>query len=155
VSLLRRYEIPRAPRTALIAALTIAAVLPPALTAIAFDRMISRTSTAKLAYDWMLANVPKDAVVVLESRNVLLPGYRRLEYVKQLREKAYEQYVSEGVEYLVASSQSFGPYLVSRHATPQEYSDYRLLFDRCQELVRFKPSDDHPGSELIVFKVQR
>jgi hypothetical protein len=43
VSLLRRFDIPRAPRTALIAALTIAALLPPALQAVAFNRSLART----------------------------------------------------------------------------------------------------------------
>lgn len=155
VSWLRRYEIPRAPRTALIAALTIAALLPPAVTAIRFDRMISRTSTAQLAWDWVHTNIPKDAVVVLETRNLVLPDYPRAEHVKQLRLKPYEQYAAEGADYLIASSQAFGPFLVSRHATPEEYTEYRLLFDRCEELARFKPSDEHPGSELIVFKVRR
>ncbi len=42
VSLLRRFAIPRAPRTALIAALTIAAVLPPALLSIRLVREMGR-----------------------------------------------------------------------------------------------------------------
>jgi 4-amino-4-deoxy-L-arabinose transferase-like glycosyltransferase len=46
VSLLRRFEIPRAPRTALIAGLTVAALLPPAVDAIRFDRMMSRAAEA-------------------------------------------------------------------------------------------------------------
>ena len=45
VGLLRRYEIRRAPRTALIAGLTIAALLPPAIQAVQFDRMIARRGT--------------------------------------------------------------------------------------------------------------
>jgi 4-amino-4-deoxy-L-arabinose transferase-like glycosyltransferase len=41
VSLLRRFDIPHAPRRALIAGLTIAALLPPLIASIAFDRRIS------------------------------------------------------------------------------------------------------------------
>lgn len=44
VSLLRRFDIPHAPRRALIAALTIAALLPPLLGSIAFDRRASAGS---------------------------------------------------------------------------------------------------------------
>jgi 4-amino-4-deoxy-L-arabinose transferase-like glycosyltransferase len=46
VSLLRRFDIPRAVRTALIAALTVAALLPPALQSIDFNVQRSRTAPA-------------------------------------------------------------------------------------------------------------
>jgi hypothetical protein len=42
VSLLRRFDIPRAPRRALIAALTVAALLPPLVRSIAFDHRLGR-----------------------------------------------------------------------------------------------------------------
>jgi hypothetical protein len=155
VSLLRRYEIPRAPRTALIAGLTIAALLPPALTAIRFDGMISRTGTAELAYAWVQENIPKEAAIVVESRNLLLPEYRNARHVPQLRQRPLEQYVSENVDYLIASSQCFGPYFSAPERHRQEYSEYRTIFDQSQELVRFTPSDANPGSELIVFKLRR
>lgn len=155
VSLLRRYEVPRAPRTALIAGLTVAALLPPALTAIGFDRAIARTSTAALAYDWVRTNVPKDASIVLESRNLLLPDHPNARHVIQLRHRPYEHYVEQGVEYLVASSVCFGPYFADPAGFKQEYREYQTLFTQSQELARFKPSDTNPGSELIVFKVRR
>ena len=45
VSLLRRFNFPRAVRTALIAALTVVAILPPAVVAVDFDRAFGRPST--------------------------------------------------------------------------------------------------------------
>ena len=47
VSQLRRFEIPRAARTALIAALTVAAVLPPALFSIELVRVSGRAGTSR------------------------------------------------------------------------------------------------------------
>jgi 4-amino-4-deoxy-L-arabinose transferase-like glycosyltransferase len=44
VSLLRRWDIPRAARTALIAGLATAAILPPAVSAIRIDRHLGRTA---------------------------------------------------------------------------------------------------------------
>jgi hypothetical protein len=38
---------------------------------------------------------------------------------------------------------------------PQEYADNRAIFDQSQELVRSTPSAQHPGAELIVFRVRR
>ena len=57
VSLLRRFSIPRLPRTALIVALTLALVVPPAVTAINFNRNIE-SRTAADAYGWIRANIP-------------------------------------------------------------------------------------------------
>lgn len=155
VSLLRRYEIPRAPRTALITALTVAALLPPALNAFGFNRMIGRTSTAALAYEWVRKNVPKDAVIVQESRNLLLADYPNARIVSHLRRSTYDDYLSQNVQYLIASSQSHREYFAAPERFPGEYADYRRIFDQCEELARFTPSEEHPGSELIVFKVRR
>lgn len=155
VSLLRRYEIPRAPRTALIAALTVAALLPPAIQAVQFDRMIAKKGTADLAYAWITANVPKGASIVLESRKIVLPpGTYQSENVKTLRQQRYEDYVAEGVEYVVASSQVYGEFFEAPQNFRAEYSDYMTLFEQMREVVRFTPSDDHPGAELRIFKVQ-
>ncbi len=155
VSLLRRYAIARGPRTALIAGLAIAVLLPPARVAIEFDRSISRTGTAELAYAWVQENLPKDAVIVIESRNLLLADHRRATHVPQLRQRPFEDYVKENVEYLIASSQSFGTYFNSPQLYPREYAEYRTIFDQGEELARFTPSATRPGPELIVFKVRR
>ena len=155
VSLLRRYEIPRAPRTALIAALTIAALLPPSLQAIAWNRVAGKVSTVDLAYQWLKANVPPTSLVVVEARNLVLPAsVASSRNVPQLRHRSYEEYVAERADYLVASSQSFGPYLEAPHRYPEEYRQYIVLFKRSREVARFTPDTDHPGPELRIFKVQ-
>jgi hypothetical protein len=48
VSLLRRFDIPRAPRRALIAALTVAALLPPLVRSIAFDHGLGARSQTSI-----------------------------------------------------------------------------------------------------------
>ena len=62
VSLLRRYEIPRAPRTALIAGLTIAALLPSIVKSINTDREMARANTIDQAYSWIVENIPAGAI---------------------------------------------------------------------------------------------
>jgi 4-amino-4-deoxy-L-arabinose transferase-like glycosyltransferase len=155
VSLLRRYEIPRAPRTALIAALTIAALLPPALQAIEWNRQASQVSTIDLAYNWLKDNVPPGSKVVVEARNLVLPvAVAASRNVPQLRSRSYEDYVAEGTDYLVASSQSYGPYLAAAHQFPEEYAQYMRIFEQCREVVRLTPDADHPGPEFRIFKVK-
>lgn len=154
VSLLRRYEIPRAPRTALIAALTIVALLPPTLNAIAWDRDAARQDTADLAYAWMVEHIPQGAKVVLESTAVRLPARTySARNVAALRLRDYTDWRNEGIEYLVASSQVYEPILKEPQKYPREYAQYMRIFEQSREVARFTPSNDHPGPELRIYKV--
>ena len=154
VSLLRRYQIPRRPRTALIAALTVAALLPPAITSIGSNRTLSNVGTVDQAYRWIQQNVAESSTIVIESRALLLPaGKHRSFNVVELRRQDYEHYQSHGVDYLVASSQCYGPYFHNPQRYPTEYADYMRIFEQSTELVRFVPSKDHPGPELRILKV--
>jgi 4-amino-4-deoxy-L-arabinose transferase-like glycosyltransferase len=156
VSLLRRYEIPRVARTALIAALTMAALLPPVVLAVRGDRDMARTSTVDLAYNWIVQNIPPHSAIVLETRAMLLPDTFRARNVGALRPKDYAQWRNEGVDYFVVSSQAYGPFLdepAGPQKFPREYAEYMRIFVQSREIARFTPSADHPGPELRVLKV--
>ena len=153
VSLLRRYEIPRAPRTALIAALTIAALLPPMLIAVRGDRDMARDNTVDQAYSWILQNIPAGSSIVLERRALLLPGQYRTSYVGQLRSKTYDQWRDEGAQYLVANSEAYGAVMTAPQKYPTDYNDYMGIFTQSRELRTIAPSADIPGPELRIFKV--
>jgi 4-amino-4-deoxy-L-arabinose transferase-like glycosyltransferase len=156
VSLLRRYEIPRAPRAALIAALTAAALVHPAFASIRFDRLISRPDTTRMAYDWINHNIPPGSFIVVETRKLLLGPPFKSENVPQLRDDTYDNYRRRGVQYFVASSQSYGPYLTNPQQHPAEYAEYMRIFEQSRELTRFTPSSDGlqvPGPELRIYKV--
>ena len=156
VSLLRRYQFPRGVRTALIVALTLTLLAPPAATAIAFNRTISQRSTVDEAYAWMEQHIPAGSRVVLEGGHFRLPEPRFREgRVPQLRYQTIEQYVADEVDFLVASSQSYGPYFASPRDFRTEYTDYMTLFSQAQEVARFSPGDGRPGPELRIFKVRR
>jgi hypothetical protein len=154
VGSLRRYDVPRAARTALIVGLTAALLLPPAIQAVQFDRMVARVGTADLAYSWITSSIPKGANVVLESRKIVLPvGMYNAKNVKTLLARDYDGYVNDGVEYVIASSQIYGAYFDAPQNFPKEYAAYMTLFGRMRELVRFTPDEHHPGAELRIFKV--
>lgn len=155
VSLLRRFDIPRAPRTALIAALTLAALLPPVIQSIAFCRMIGRTSTQQMAYQWIMANIPAGSRVVIETRGLLLPPQRyKVEHLAPLTLHDYRFYIDQGYQYMIASSQSFGPAFTEPQRHPEEYSEYRQIFDQAAHLKTFETSTDNPGPELRIFKLR-
>ena len=156
VSLLRRYEIPRAPRAALIAALTAAALAHPLYASIKFDRMIGRRDTIRMAYEWMQQNVPPGAPIVLETRKILLPPAFKSENVAELRARTYDNYRQNGIQYLVACSQAYARYLDEPHKHPAAYAQYMEIFEQSRELTRITPSADGlhvPGPEFRIFKV--
>jgi 4-amino-4-deoxy-L-arabinose transferase-like glycosyltransferase len=153
VSLLRRYEIPRAPRTALIAGLTIAALLPPTLMSVGSDREMARSSTIDQAYSWILQNIPAGASIVLERRSMVLPSQYRATYILQLRRKTYEELRQDGVDYLVANSESYGAVLAAPQQYPTDYNEYMRIFTQSRELQTIAPSSEVPGPELRIFKV--
>jgi hypothetical protein len=143
-------------RTALIAALTMAALLPPVVLAVRGDRDMARTSTVDLAYNWIVQNIPPHSAIVLETRAMLLPDTFRARNVGALRPKDYAQWRNEGVDYFVVSSQAYGPFLdepAGPQKFPREYAEYMRIFVQSREIARFTPSADHPGPELRVLKV--
>ena len=159
VSLLRRFDIPRAARTAIIAAITIAAVLPPAWQSLVFMRTLTRTSTVELAHAWMLDNIPKGSSIVIETQALLTGNAFKARNVPQLVQdyrapQEYGDYVEAGVEYIVASSQKYGDALQMPHKQPALYAAYMRLFEQSREVARFTPDAEHPGPELRIYKLK-
>jgi hypothetical protein len=160
VSLLRRFDIPRAPRTAVIAALTAAALMPPAWHSISFIRSISRTSTVEQAHTWILSDVPKGSSVMIETQALQLSsrGYKARnvpQLVMDSRAPAdYDAYVKAGIDYVVASSQKYGDALSRPKDFPELHDAYSRLFGQSQEVMRFTPSEEHPGPEIRVFRLR-
>jgi 4-amino-4-deoxy-L-arabinose transferase-like glycosyltransferase len=161
VSLLRRFDIPRTVRTALIGGLTVAALFPPALQAVDWDGMISRTGTVRQAYAWILQNVPKGSKVAIETRELLLPAdsYRTMNVPQLVLDNrspgGYDAFVEQGFEYIVASSRSYGRALQQRQTATAQYDAYMRLFEESHELVRFSPDATHPGPEIRIFALRR
>ncbi len=155
VSLLRRFDIPRAPRTALIVALTVAAVLPPAVRATQWVRSLGRVSTQALAYEWLLHNVPDGARLAVERTELLLREPRFVaEYPRSLTERTYEQYRASGIGFLIATSQVYGRAFENPDRFRAAYDSYMTLMTLGHEVARFTPAPDRPGPELVVIAVR-
>jgi 4-amino-4-deoxy-L-arabinose transferase-like glycosyltransferase len=155
VSLLRRFDIPRAPRTALIVALTVAAVAPPSVKAVQFVRTIGHPSTQSLAFQWLQQHAPQGAFVVVERSELQLPAPRfRAESVRALTDRRYDEYRAAGVTYLVGTSQVFGRLAARPDAHRQEYDAYMTLLTLGREVARFTPAANRPGPELVVVEVR-
>lgn len=154
---LRRSPVPRLVRNVAIVALTIVAIGPPAYTSIGFNANAAKVWTTEQAYAWLMKEVPAGSKITMESRQILLPATYHAAYLPQLRMRPFEHYVKGGVDYLVASSQCYGPYLEKDgpQKYPDEYADYMRIFSQVQEVARFSPSDEHPGPELRILKLTK
>jgi len=155
VSLLRRYEIPRQVRSALIVALVLLAVAPPAYTSIEYNVVAGKEWTTKLAYDWILREVPRGSKLTIETSELQLPGDYHVDHLPELHQKPVESFAATGTDYIVLSSYVYGPSVSNPQAHPEEYAEYSRLFQATQEVARFTPSRQHPGPELRILKVDR
>jgi 4-amino-4-deoxy-L-arabinose transferase-like glycosyltransferase len=144
-------------RNAVIVALTIVAIGPPAYTSIRFNANAAKVWTTEQAYAWLMKEVPVGSRVTLESRQILLPATYHATYLPQLRLRPFEHFVAGDVDYLVASSQCYGPYFEKDgpQKYPAEYADYMRIFNQTQEVARFTPSAEHPGPELRILKLTK
>jgi hypothetical protein len=159
VSLLRRFDIPRAARTVIIAGVTVAAVLPPAWQSLNFMRDLTRIGTVELAYAWMVDHLPKGASITIETQALIAPRQFNARNVPQLvmdyrAPQEHADYVAAGVDYIVASSQKYGDAMSAPQKHTALYNAYRRLFDQSREIIRFTPTREHPGPELIIFKLR-
>ena len=152
---MRHRALRRPVRNLVTIALTLTAIIPPAYSAIAYDANAAKEWTTEQAYHWIRREVPAGAHIRLEgSLAIKLPASYKTSYVKQLRLDGVESYAGSGIDYLVASSQCFGPYFLSPAQYPSEFADYQKIFAQAEEVARFRESDDHPGSELVILKVR-
>jgi 4-amino-4-deoxy-L-arabinose transferase-like glycosyltransferase len=155
VSLLRRFDIPHTPRRLLITGLTIAALLQPLVNSIAFDRDISGTSTQQVAFRWILQNIPPGSRIAIEKYDIRLPiPALKSEHVLRLTDQDHAEYVRQGYQYVIASSQVFGPVFERPEASADLYGKYRRLFDQSQQVFVVKPEGGRRGPELRIYKLQ-
>ena len=155
VTWMRRTQMSQRVRNLATIGLTVVAMAPPAYTAIGYNANAARTWTNALAYNWIVQELPPGTTIRLEgSLAIKLPAAYKTSYAKELRLDAVDAYARSGIQYLVASSQCYGPYLGAPDRFPAEYAIYERIFSQTEEVARFMPSANHPGPELLILKVK-
>jgi hypothetical protein len=135
-------------RAAMVIALVAAAAAVPAARSIELVRVMSKTSTNALAYDWILEHIPPGAKIRIERRHILLPDRYDWETLPNLLTRDFESYAGDGIEYLVAVDFTDSP----DHPDGRAYRD---LFSRLELLQEFHPGKSHPGPAIRVYRLPR
>lgn len=154
VSLLRRFSIPRAVRTAAIIGLTIAALAPPAYRSIEWIRGYGVVTTQALAWKWISYAIWPDSTIVSELKGLDLPAERyRAETVKSVLERSHESLEAAGVQWIVLSSGAWPGRTaeeISKAAPPEAYRSY---YATAQEVKVIVPSEANPGPEIHILRM--
>lgn len=152
VALLRRFHIPHVARRAIIAALTIAALLPPMWSSLGFLATLGRPTTQQLAYEWITTNVPRGSVIVVEGQELALPAHYGVNYPAFLDEFTPERLAAEHVTYVVASSAMHDRAMALPDAERRARA-YEALQAATREVARFEPGEGREGPTLRVLQV--
>jgi hypothetical protein len=132
------------------------ALVPPAYASIEFTRQLGRQSTLDLAWDWIQQHTERGSRVVIERQALQVPGnVYDVVHVHSLVERTHAEYETDGVDYLLASSDGYGGAFTGAAAARDEYRAYQTLFTQAEPLVTFTPSATRPGPELRIFKVKK
>ena len=123
----RRMPLPRTAARALVAALIVAVLAQPAFTSVSFDRNMSRPTTVGLARDWISQRAKPGTRIVHELTSLhFLPGqFYRVEYLTSLTEKGIDFYLGGKFDYVVATSDVYGPFFASPERFPAQCEAYR------------------------------
>jgi 4-amino-4-deoxy-L-arabinose transferase-like glycosyltransferase len=152
-TLLRRFNIPRNARTALIVALTVVAVLPPLVSSVGWDIVHGRPSTYTFAYKWILDNVPPRTGVIIETGNFRLPAPYLTRNVVTLHDYDFAQYTAAKMSYAVLSSDVSGGVFDTRNPDPSLCAAYRPLLARMSLVAVFRNPRGGMGPDIRIFKL--
>jgi hypothetical protein len=150
--------LPAAVRNTVMAAIVILAIAPGALGSLAFVRAHGTETTQALAWAWMKKSIWPNSVILSEARGLDLPAERyRAEIVSSLAGRDPEAIVSTGVEWIVLSSDAWGPKTLppGEQAQTNVPEAYAAILARAQAVKVIVPSAQHPGPVIHILRVHR
>lgn len=135
-----------------VAALLLVLMVPAVTQDIADARRSRAADTRSVAYAWVLANVPRNAIVAREQYTPqLTPDPFRLRKYDGLYQRSMASYRDQRVQYLIASSAIYGRFLGNLDR-PFDDAFYRALF-QLPEVFHIEPGADRPGPTIRIFKL--
>lgn len=120
------------------------------------NQQFAQPDTRRVALEWITATLPPGTKLAREEYTPQVPnGSYDVTYVWSLARRPYGWYVSQGVEYLVASANVYGRSVGPPHlGGPAAEEFYRVLFG-LPLAAEFKPDEHTGGPTIRVYKVPR
>ena len=122
-----------------------------------FDRDLAATDVRTIARDWILDNLPPDAMIARErfSPNLDAYGYRTT-WIDSLNEQSFQWYSEEGYDYLIFAEARYG----TVWRDPERYADliesYESLWEQLELIATFEgPYVGRPNHQIDVYRVPR
>ena len=135
------------------AALVLAILATPTVSAVQFSRGLAVQSTIGLAYGWIVSHVPEGSRVVVEYGALRLPSTYPTVGVRLLVSRTIDDYRKDDVDYLLAAGPEFQQVLRDPGADPPLTSRYRALFASTEEVAAFDPGEGIAGPPIRVFRL--
>jgi 4-amino-4-deoxy-L-arabinose transferase-like glycosyltransferase len=146
----------------MVAVIAIAAALPTTLDSIAHNRLLDQTDTRVLAAEWAVANVPRDAKVLIEEYTIR--DFRPRAYggpswlldtdifkVTDVRPSDPTAALSGSARYFISSSFQGDRFRTSGPRPAAQRAFYDALVERGREIARFGPG---PGGSSLPFEIE-
>ncbi len=128
------------------------AMIPAVAGDIADAQRLRQPDTRSVAHDWILANLPHNAIVAREQYTPqFLPGQFRPRNHDGLYQRNMAWYREQKVEYIIASSYMYDRFL-DNPARPFDDAFYRSVF-ALPEVYRINSGTDRPGPTIRIFRL--
>ena len=135
-----------------IAVLMMLAMVPALVTDVDGARRLGRPDTRSVAYAWILANLPHNAIVAREQYTPqFLPDQFRPRNHDGLYQRNMAWYREQKVQYIIASSYMYDRFL-NNPARPFDDAFYRSLF-ALPEVFHIDAGPDRPGPTIRIFRL--
>ncbi len=148
----------RAPGAAPLALAALLLLVPPALTAVSFNRDRARDDTLELTARWIDRSVKPTEPIVLEGRYRMfwLPArtFTAIQ-VQQLIDAPLDEYRFKNAVYLVAVLWERDGYFQNPEKFPDQVRAYTEIFRQTELVQHFTPSREHPGPEIRILRLTK
>ena len=138
-------------------ALLLLLTIPPALQAVWFDVDRRKVTTEEQMAQWLERNISASDLIIIEPPRIRLPPPPRFKWIHSTRltNETVDAYRTQGVTYLLGSSEMEDIFLKDEARFPVQVSEYRQVFASTQMVKIFQPTPDHPGATLTLWKIPR
>jgi hypothetical protein len=141
-------------KQAAVAAIALAAVVPPLIGSVQWVRFHGAETTQTQAWKWIKRNIWHNSVVLSEARSLDLPTERyRYDFARQITERDPEAVVAAGVEWIILSSDAWRNRPEGNASTIGPPATYAPWLQRYRVVQVITPTPGLAGPEIHILRL--